>query len=96
MKTHIPAALSRSIAGGMQFHARDQPLAATESCTDAHFSILRASRERCKSLSLFIKSDNQRHRYFAFLALEWMRGMPIRDLVKARLQFKKHPMTKRS
>lgn len=40
---------------------------------------------------VFIKSDNQRHRYFAFLALEWMRGMPIRDLVKGRLQFKKLP-----
>jgi hypothetical protein len=36
-----------------------------------------------------IKSENQRHVYFAFLALEWMRGMPIRDLVKARLEFKK-------
>jgi hypothetical protein len=40
---------------------------------------------------VFIKSNNQRHTYFAFLALEWMRGMPIRDLVKARLRYKKVP-----
>ena len=40
---------------------------------------------------VFIKSDNQRHRYFAFLALVWMKGMPIRDLVKTRLEFKKIP-----
>jgi hypothetical protein len=40
---------------------------------------------------VFIKSENLRHRYFAFLALRWMRGMPIRDLVKARLEFKKIP-----
>jgi DEAD/DEAH box helicase len=40
---------------------------------------------------IFIKSNNQRHRYFAFLALEWMKGMPIRDLVRARLEYKKTP-----
>ena len=40
---------------------------------------------------VFIKSNNQRHRYFAFLALVWIKGMPIRDLVKARLEFKKIP-----
>jgi hypothetical protein len=40
---------------------------------------------------VFIKSGTQRHRYFAFLALEWMKGMPIRDLVKARLNFKSIP-----
>jgi hypothetical protein len=38
---------------------------------------------------VFIKSENQRHRYFAFLALVWIKGMPIRDLVKARLEYKK-------
>lgn len=40
---------------------------------------------------VFIKSDNERHRYFAFLALRWMQGMPIRDLVKARLEYKNIP-----
>lgn len=40
---------------------------------------------------VFIKSNNERHRYFAFLALAWMRGSPIRDLVKARLEYKKVP-----
>jgi hypothetical protein len=40
---------------------------------------------------VFIKSNNQRHTYFAFLALEWMKGMPIRDLVKARLDYKNIP-----
>jgi hypothetical protein len=40
---------------------------------------------------VFIKADNQRHRYFAFLALEWMKGMPIRDLVKTRLEYKGVP-----
>jgi hypothetical protein len=40
---------------------------------------------------VFIKSNNQRHRYFAFLALVWIQGMPIRDLVKARLEYKKIP-----
>jgi hypothetical protein len=40
---------------------------------------------------VFIKSNNQRHRYFAYLALEWMKGMPIRELVRSRLEFKKIP-----
>jgi hypothetical protein len=40
---------------------------------------------------VFIRSENQRHRYFAFLALVWMKGMPIRDLVKARLEYKRIP-----
>ena len=40
---------------------------------------------------VFIKSDNQRHRYFAFLALVWMKGMSIRELLKARLQYKETP-----
>jgi hypothetical protein len=40
---------------------------------------------------VFIKSGNQRHRYFAFLALVWIQGMPIRDLVKARLEYKDIP-----
>src|ERR1022692_2681759 len=40
---------------------------------------------------VFIKSGNQRHRYFAYLALRWIQGMPIRDLVKARLDYKNVP-----
>ena len=40
---------------------------------------------------VFIKAENRRHEYFAFLALVWMKGMPIRDLIKARLDFKKIP-----
>ena len=40
---------------------------------------------------IFIKSGNQRHRYFAFLARVWIQGMPIRDLVTARLTYKKVP-----
>ena len=40
---------------------------------------------------VFIKSNNQRHRYFAFLALEWMRGASIRRLVKARLDYRRIP-----
>lgn len=44
----------------------------------------------------FIKSNTQRHRYFAFLALEWMRGTPIRDLVKGRLEFKQIPDDKKT
>jgi hypothetical protein len=40
---------------------------------------------------VFIKSNTQRHRYFAFLALEWINGKPIRDLVKSRLNFKGVP-----
>jgi hypothetical protein len=40
---------------------------------------------------VFIKSETNRHRYFAFLALKWIQGMPIRDLVKARLEYKKVP-----
>jgi hypothetical protein len=37
---------------------------------------------------IFIKAGNERHRYFAFLALDWMRGKPIRDLVEGRLKYK--------
>jgi hypothetical protein len=40
---------------------------------------------------VFIKSNNERHRYFAFLALKWMQGLPIRDLVSARLEYKRIP-----
>jgi hypothetical protein len=40
---------------------------------------------------VFIKSGNERHRYFAFLALVWIKGMPIRDLVNARLEYKEIP-----
>jgi hypothetical protein len=40
---------------------------------------------------VFIKSNNERYRYMAFLALRWMQGMSIRDLVRARLEFKKIP-----
>jgi hypothetical protein len=40
---------------------------------------------------VFIKSNTQRHRYFAYLALVWMKGMPIHDLINARLEFKKTP-----
>lgn len=40
---------------------------------------------------VFIKSNNERHRYFAFLALRWMQGMPIRELVKARLDYRNIP-----
>jgi hypothetical protein len=40
---------------------------------------------------VFIKSGNLRHRYFAFLALMWMQGEPIRDLVRARLEFRNIP-----
>lgn len=40
---------------------------------------------------VFIKSNTLRYRYFAFLALRWIRGMPIRDLVRARLEFKSIP-----
>jgi hypothetical protein len=40
---------------------------------------------------VFIKSNNLRHRYFAYLALVWMKGMPIRDLVRARLEYRKTP-----
>ena len=40
---------------------------------------------------VFIKSGTQRHRYFAFLALRWMRGVSIRELVRARLEWKKAP-----
>jgi hypothetical protein len=40
---------------------------------------------------VFIKSNNERYRYMAFLALRWMQGMSIRDLVRARLDFKKVP-----
>lgn len=40
---------------------------------------------------VFIKSNNVRYRYMAFLALRWMQGMSIRDLVRARLEFKKIP-----
>jgi hypothetical protein len=40
---------------------------------------------------VFIKSTYPRHRYFAYLALLWMKGMPIRELVKGRLDFRKIP-----
>lgn len=40
---------------------------------------------------VFIKSKNERYRYMAFLALRWMQGMSIRELVRARLDFKKIP-----
>jgi DEAD/DEAH box helicase len=40
---------------------------------------------------VFVKSNNERYRYMAFLALRWMQGMSIRDLVRARLDFKKVP-----
>jgi hypothetical protein len=40
---------------------------------------------------VFIKSNNQRHLYFAYLALVWIKGMPIRDLVQTRLDYKKTP-----
>ena len=46
--------------------------------------------------AVFIKSNNQRHRYFAFLALVWMKGMPIRDLVTARLEFTEIPDEEKS
>lgn len=40
---------------------------------------------------VFIKSPTERHRYFAFLALVWIRGMPIRELVRARLEYRHIP-----
>ena len=40
---------------------------------------------------IFVKSNNERYRYMAFLALKWVQGMSIRDLVRARLDFKKVP-----
>lgn len=40
---------------------------------------------------VFIKSNNLSHRYFAFLALRWMQGEPIRELVSARLEYRKIP-----
>ena len=40
---------------------------------------------------VFIKSNNLRYRYLAYLALVWVQGLPIRELVKARLEYRKVP-----
>jgi hypothetical protein len=40
---------------------------------------------------VFIKSGNKRHLYLAVLALRWMRGMPLKDLVATRLEWQKTP-----
>ncbi len=40
---------------------------------------------------VFIKSNTRRHEYFAFLALRWMRGDSLHDLVRARLDYRRVP-----
>ncbi len=40
---------------------------------------------------IFVKSGNERYRYFAFLALRWMNGDSIRELVESRLRYKNIP-----
>lgn len=40
---------------------------------------------------VFIRAENKRHIYFAFLALRWISGVSIRELVEARLEFRKIP-----
>lgn len=40
---------------------------------------------------IFTKSGNRRYRYFAFLALKWMNGDSIRQLVRSRLEYRKIP-----
>jgi RAD3-like DEAD/DEAH box helicase len=40
---------------------------------------------------IFIRSHTERYRYFAFLAIGWMGGKPIRDLLNERLEYKNIP-----